>query len=180
MSKRLFLAIPLSEEIKRKVREKRAIIDPELKWIPEENLHITLHFFGSTQEETIPPLIHTLSKVIQSFQAFQLFTKEIGTQSGKFEKMLWVKFINTPEFVELSRAIARDLSINLSRKPLPHINLIRMKNTRYFLNNTALPMILNEEVKVEQVELWESDLRPAKFPIYKALYMFKLNEREKK
>jgi 2'-5' RNA ligase len=181
MSKRLFLAIPLSEELKNIIVEKQLLIDPSLHWIPRENLHITLHFFGKTEEDVIPSLIEKIDKVIKNSPPFHLYTKEIGTQSGKFQKMVWVKFTPSPEFAELSRKIAEGLQMELTRKPLAHINLIRIKDKKISLNILAAPMILtNETAEVKQVELWESILMPGKFPTYKALHRFILNGREEK
>ena len=181
MSKRLFLSIPISDELQNIITEKEGIIDRSLKWIPTENLHVTLHFFGKTEEDAIPALIENISKGIKDFPAFHLYTKEIGTQSGKFQKMVWVKFTTSPKFAELSFKIAESLNTESTRKPLPHINLIRMKDKKYSLNNLASPMILtNEIVKVQQVELWESRLVPGKFPTYNSLHSFRLNGREEK
>jgi RNA 2',3'-cyclic 3'-phosphodiesterase len=181
MSKRLFLAIPLNEKLKNTIAEKQRLINTSLKWIPPENLHITLHFFGKTEEDAILPLIEKISKVIQDFPPFHLFAKKIGTQSGKFQKMVWVKFSPSPDFAELSRKITESLHLELNRNPLPHINLIRIKDKKYSLNNLAAPMIFtNEIVKVKHVELWESRLMPGKFPAYNSLHRFILNGREEK
>jgi RNA 2',3'-cyclic 3'-phosphodiesterase len=181
MYKRLFLAIPLSKELKKIITERQALIDPSLKWIPAENLHITLHFFGKTEESAVPPLIDKISKVAEAFPPFPLYTKEIGIQAGKFQKMIWVKFIPSPEFVQLSREIAGPLDIKLTRTVLPHVNLIRIKDKIFSLNNLASPVILNNEiVRVKKIELWESRLMPGKFPVYNSLHNFILKGREKK
>jgi 2'-5' RNA ligase len=180
MSNRLFLAIPLSKGIKNAIIERQSIIDKALNWIPAANLHITLHFLGNTHEEKIPIIIERISEVIQSSHAFNLYIKEISTESGKFQNMVWVKFISSPEFIKLSREIAKTLGASLTRNPRPHINLIRLKDKNYFLNNPPLPMILNEEIKVKQVELWKSILRGSKHPEYISLHRFILHESAKK
>jgi len=56
---RLFFAVRVSDEIKKDIREALTsfpVRNPPWRWIPPENLHITLKFLGEVDEKDIPDL----------------------------------------------------------------------------------------------------------------------------
>jgi RNA 2',3'-cyclic 3'-phosphodiesterase len=83
--KRLFLAIPLPEDVRKTLAAvvKRAAAaevphwgDRVAKWVPPENLHVTLKFLGDVAEGDIEPLVTALAKVA-SPGPFKLHTHQL-------------------------------------------------------------------------------------------------------
>ena len=72
--RRLFFAIPLNEKythLTRKYIQNYPRLN-ELRWIKEENLHITMLFMGNVNAEYIPALIKTAEVVFTAAPKFEL------------------------------------------------------------------------------------------------------------
>ncbi|MEK6581221.1 MAG: 2'-5' RNA ligase family protein, partial [Nitrospirota bacterium] len=64
MSLRCFIAIELTDEIKRNIDtyvEQLKATKADVKWVPAKNLHLTLKFLGSTPEELLTEINRKLS-----------------------------------------------------------------------------------------------------------------------
>ncbi len=82
---RLFVAIDIPDDVKEEVG---AIYSnfPNIRFVPLENLHITLKFLGENDPE---PMISRLSKV--KFSNFSFRLKDIGAFPNKeFPRVVWV------------------------------------------------------------------------------------------
>lgn len=63
---RLFLAIELPPPVKHHLATIQSILRaslPQLRYIPEQNLHLTLKFLGGVQDSLLPDLISTLRPI---------------------------------------------------------------------------------------------------------------------
>lgn len=158
-SKRLFLAIPMSQELASLVSSQLKNVDLPVKWIPQENWHVTVHFFGSVGVPALPQLKKTIKKTAQKFPPFILEAKSILIKSGKGQTMIWVGFKEAPSFEKLALAISESAGATASRKPLPHVNLARHKER---IKSDKLPLLISPSVilDVSSIELWESKLSP--------------------
>jgi 2'-5' RNA ligase len=79
---RLFIAIPLPEELRYYLKNESACVSSGLKfarWTHFEDFHITLQFLGDTPKEDIPMLFQALRNVAASSKGFQLQLGEWGT-----------------------------------------------------------------------------------------------------
>jgi 2'-5' RNA ligase len=66
---RLFVAIHVPERIRTTIAillDEFRLIDPELKWIKSENLHITLKFLGKTDASQLDAVVKALSTIARS------------------------------------------------------------------------------------------------------------------
>jgi RNA 2',3'-cyclic 3'-phosphodiesterase len=158
-NKRLFLAIPIPQELAASINSEKEKLDLPVKWIPRENWHVTVHFYGNAEESALPQLKKTIKKTVQKFPPFTLHAQSILKKSGKGQTMIWVGFKEAPSFEKLALAISESAGVAASRKPLPHINLARHKER---LQSEKLPLVFNPsiELDVSYVELWESKLSP--------------------
>ena len=185
MSKRLFLAVKIkpSEEFLDVFYElKETLLDDKIKWVEEQNMHITLKFLGKTAEEDIPAIIDTLKPIAERHQSFFITTRSIGTFGGrKNPRVIWVGLEDAGVLEEISLEI--DMALNElgfereTRKFSAHLTLGRVKFIKE--TNSLFNMVekLKGEVfqkyKVEKFTLFESKLSP-KGPKYFPLHEFML------
>ena len=67
--KRIFIGIAVSRKIKSILTILKSTVNcnpNHIKWIPAENIHLTLSFLGKIRTNNIPPLIESLEKKISS------------------------------------------------------------------------------------------------------------------
>ncbi|MBO9698816.1 MAG: RNA 2',3'-cyclic phosphodiesterase [Sporocytophaga sp.] len=169
---RLFIALPLPDPIKDLLSEFQANIQTDIKWIPRDNLHITLAFIGATPTERISGINSVLQKISESTTNFSLETqtiKVVKSASG----MIWVTFQANNSFNDLALAIREKLNLSEKRKPLPHINLARLKHG-YLENPLGETKFEVVTIPFAKMELWESELTHSG-PQYKVISSFFLN-----
>ena len=72
---RVFLAIDLPKSLKKELSklktEEQAFA--RLKWVEEENLHLTLFFFGNLPEKEVEKILKVCEKRVKDFPPFELF-----------------------------------------------------------------------------------------------------------
>ena len=91
--KRVFIAIPIGAVIKPiqpLLKSKFTRNYENIKWIPSENIHLTLNFAGNISIHYIPILIQSLKKdIIQN--SFKLVIESNGVFSScHYQKVLWL------------------------------------------------------------------------------------------
>ena len=78
---RTFIAVTLSEEIKKEIKkaqdEMKQLVDG-VRWVMPERLHITLKFLGDIQKEQISDISSAISKCCTGKQPFNLSIKGLG------------------------------------------------------------------------------------------------------
>lgn len=99
MSSRLFAGAFLPDEWRdRLVLMGAAIRESEpawgdAKWVPQENLHVTLAFFGDVEEREVPVLCERLAAAAAGHAAFSLtFDAVRARPSLRRSRMLWARF----------------------------------------------------------------------------------------
>lgn len=170
--KRVFLAIPIHKRLSEKINEVQSIINCD-GWKPtlQENLHITVHFFGNMKAEIISENIEKIALLLNDEACFSLHTDHLLVKKGG-SNMIWLKIKDSENFTRIATNIktyfqASDMRIN------PHITVGRFKNPNITLN---LPRSENHIFKVNQIELWQSPNQTERPGYYKSLAVFKLNE----
>jgi 2'-5' RNA ligase len=154
---RLFVALALPDQTKKLITEFQANLQTDIKWIPIDNLHITLAFIGATTTERISVINSVLEKVSNSSPHFNLKTKSIKVVKGT-SGMIWVTFDENQPYTDLAISIREKLKLNEKRKPLPHINLARLKKPIQRENLPQDPRFGEHTIPCTQIELWESEL----------------------
>src|SRR3989338_10642838 len=76
---RLFLAIELSDKIKKEINRQLEEIKkayPQFQWVPADNYHITVYFFG----EIFDPkkIINKLEKILYDKELFYLYSTSVN------------------------------------------------------------------------------------------------------
>lgn len=135
LRKRLFVGIPLRKEFSNPISafvRKYSDLKP-INWVLEGNLHITIYFIGSVEEEAINIISNQVNYLVANASPFTLDVVDVCFMKGrKNQKMLWAKFHESRELNELGRRIEGIcLPYTDKREPfistIPHITIARMK-----------------------------------------------------
>ncbi len=126
---RLFAAVPLPWEIQERLSDLAAGL-PGARWVPPENMHITLRFIGEVDRGTADDIDGLLSGV--RAPAFELSFAGVGTfGSGRQVRAAWIGVEKSEALHHLrdkveSAAVRAGLEPE-RRKFTPHVTLARFK-----------------------------------------------------
>lgn len=140
--KRLFAAINLSQEIKKKLNEAIAVLQWPKKGITytkPENLHLTVEFFGQAEEEKIGRI---LKERFKNIPVFKCLINKISLFPWRAKPRYLVAEATCP-FIDR-----------------PHITLIRIKRhlDSSFLKQAEKIHWSPQEIEVRSIDLMASDL----------------------
>ncbi len=176
--KRVFIGIGISHEIREKISKFKELHEetPLIRWVPEENLHVTL--IPPWNEKEIENLVNLLSKIPFKVEPFDLVFDRITLgPNPKRPRLIWIEGKNNPYLIELKNL----LETKLQRKSLhkefrPHITIARFKGRK--LRNLTIAR-LNKEInwkqKVKSFLLYEAKLLPsgARYKVLKEVKLCK-------
>lgn len=175
MRHRIFIAINLPEDIKKRLIEFRNKWPEELpiRWVKTDNLHITLSFLGYVQDEEIPGICKIIEGVSSRREAFQISLKKIiyGPPKKMPPRMVWVEGEKSKELGKLQKDLENSLysssvpSLKESeaRPYAPHITLGRIREWEFKQIEPEERPEINENIslsfEVNSIELMESNLK---------------------
>ena len=187
---RAFVAIPLPEPIKDELKRLiRWFIDARItgvRWIPTENIHLTLKFLGQASKSDLETFLNRLTTTAQNHHSFDIAISRIGAFPNiRRARVVWAGLQAPPELIRLQKEIdVQSATIGClpeERSFLPHLTFGRVdKNispTELTLLAAALNKIPGHEIgrfQVKQFVLYRSDLRPSG-AVYTHLAQFDLN-----
>lgn len=149
---------------------------PGAKWVPPENLHLTVRFLGEVDERMLGELESLARGVAREFSPFTLELDVLSAfPSPRRARVLWVGAARGEEgFVELAQAVegeVRALGLKPETKaPKAHVTLARFRSPRDLGEligkvNFGAPL----PVEVRELTLMRSQLRP-EGPVYTPLF----------
>lgn len=133
---RLFLAVPLPDDVQELVAEQIASLEKErwpVRWVEPEGAHLTLHFLGETPPERAELLRIALPAAVARHAPFDLRTAAFGVFPGfRAPRVLWLGLHGPVHRLEtLQRELGRTLEgleLPVSEEPYhPHITLGRVR-----------------------------------------------------
>lgn len=172
---RLFLGIPISEEIREKIREmQKELAEEGIKLVEPENLHLTLTFLGEAEAEGAKK---ALGRIFWGKQ-FEVLIKGVGVfPNEKRIKVVWAGGADGGKMAELNKKIEESLGITAGKEFVNHLTLARVK---FVKDKKRLQTFLRKykdweggKVGVEKAVLYASELTP-KGPVYRVLEEYKL------
>ncbi len=179
MSKRLFTAVNLPQEVKYaiewKLNEMTKFFPGRVHLLPPENWHITVTFLGEQEEEKLPLIYQSVQKASERLIMPEIKLSKIHFgPSENNPRMIWV-FGDSPELAEAKKIFDKELAkaeIDFQRENdfIPHITISRLSDDVYF---HMPPQPLGESFKAETIDLMESVLkRPvAEYNILEKFYL---------
>jgi len=171
LMKRLFAAIKihpsaqyisLFNEISSSLRHER------IKWIEPENTHLTLKFFGETDDAKIPAICHALESATAQSTPFTLKIARTGVFGSRYDpKVIWFGIEKNEELDRLARNIFTELAKcgwEADRQNfVPHLTIGRIKELRdkpLFQKIVGIHnMVEIQDENVTEIILYESILR---------------------
>ena len=169
---RLFVGVELPEDVRERLATLCAGV-PGARWVPPENLHLTLRFIGEVDGGEAEDIYHALSAVRpRSFDITLSGVGHFGTSSEV--KSLWVGVERNAELVALRDRIESALvRVGLEpegRRFTPHVTLARLRDTPVHRVSTFLAhnsLFRAGPIRVEHFTLFSSFLQGSG-PIYTA------------
>lgn len=183
--KRLFAALKIfpDPEFLSTYRElKQELYHEKIKWVEDQNIHITLKFFGETLEENISEISTVIGNRASITQSFDLRLAGLGIFGSSYApKVIWVGIEPYAELSTLMKKIHDDLNIigfESDRQNLvPHLTLGRIKflSDKVIFNRTMerYRRISSLLIPVSEIVLFESILH-REGPEYIAVKKFPL------
>lgn len=171
--KRLFTAIPmpLSDNVKSNIRlMQQSLKDERIRWIPPENMHLTLRFFGDTPGKRVPDIVQALRQAVTNQPSFTMVLNRTGVFGSKHNpRVIWLGFEENPEINQLKSSIMKSLEeigmFEDRQNFVPHLTIARIKRLSdkvYFQKviDTYKDRFY-QEIFCDKLVLYESILEPA-------------------
>lgn len=177
---RLFIALPLPEQLKAKMETELEQLRKELsfqKWVHPQDLHLTLVFLGDTAPEAVEGILARLREAVGKHRPFPLGLKEAGVFGQPHSpRVLWAGVIGA---LEALKSLQADVSSKLQtvgyvpeeRPYSPHLTLARRYTGSEPLNRETLAAFSAGEPAYEwtadRVVLYKTCLN--RMPMYEEL-----------
>jgi 2'-5' RNA ligase len=171
---RAFVAILLNEEVRARVADEIARLRPlgrSVRWVPSENLHLTLRFLGERTPEELELVRDGLAEAVQGVTPFTLGFHGLGAFPGLARpRVFWVGAATgandaTKLHARLEAALARRTIPPEERPFSPHLTIGR---ARMPSGLAELQQAIGREAQksfgdlpVRSISLMRSDLAPA-------------------
>ena len=147
---------------------------PSARWVPVQNIHLTLSFLGRVDESRIPEVSGALASSVSDYVDFTVRLDELGAfPSQRRARVLWAGLADpTRGLSAIAESVVSALeSIGFPREArafTPHVTMARLKVPRpVTLSVVPAPV----PFPVERISLFESHLqRPA--PVYEEIATF--------
>jgi len=185
---RTFIALPISASMKSgfhdAIEPLRSALPAGVRWVPEENIHLTVKFLGEQPAARIDAMKPLLQSLVQRIPPMSLTVGGVGCfPSPSRPRVLW---IGLEEPTGTLKRLVMDLEQTLEslgveperRSFHPHLTFARIKKPlskgeleRFRHQLDALHMITFGEEIVNELVLFRSDLR-REGPLYSALHTF--------
>lgn len=183
---RLFVAIPVPEEIKQyayAIRNELEFLNPDIKWVEYQNYHLTLKFLGEVEDYKIDRVQKCLMQAAESSTPFVLRLSHLGFfPNRRHPRVLWIGVkgeLDKADFLgERIDAYLNELGFEDDKKRTFHLTLGRIRSERN--QNKLIEKIyeINQNITeykfaVNNFLLMESYLY-SDGPVYKVNHSFEL------
>jgi 2'-5' RNA ligase len=191
---RAFIAVDLSLEILEGIEQvsrdlRSSLKDIPIRWVPVENIHLTLKFLGNVSTANLEILKDILGKVVSSHSECDISVGGIGAFPKPHNpRVIWVGMEVSQELVTLQRDIEIEtarLGYSREHRPFsPHLTFGRVSRNASAQDVHAIAKILENfkvgflgATRLKTVYLYRSDLRPDG-AVYSPIYSVSLEKAE--
>ncbi len=188
--KRVFIAIEICPEpevtdvidlLRDELQEER------IRWVNEQQFHLTLKFFGDQSDEQIADIIRQTENVCQQTASFSFSIGQPGYFRDRSQlRVLWLKILQSSTLEEFQQTLEKELGLagfqKEDRRFQPHLTLGRIqsisKPRQFYELMDQFPKKTLQVITVNQLILFESILKPSG-PEYRKLKTFALQEKDR-
>jgi 2'-5' RNA ligase len=182
---RCFIALEFPPEIKSKIYtslKKEMQAKPELKWVTQENLHLTLKFLGEIPENQAEKLADELEKRFRGEKKIPVKLGGIGSFLDRGSvRVLWIGIDKgTEEIKKLAEEVENlTAKFGFPREKRPFVPHLTVARARKHSKRKFIPRDFNVDINlpeffIREIVLYKSTLTP-QGPIYEKLKVVKLN-----
>jgi len=174
---RAFIAIDLSPEIRRMLEQvtrqlKERLAGVPIRWVPAENIHLTLMFLGDVSVKNLEILTKVLQNEVSSHQSFEFSVGGLGAYPNtRHARVLWVGVEAPAELLNIQRGIETAVSrLGYAREDRPfsaHLTLGRVSRNAVSKDIHLISEVLESTkvgflgaARVNAIHLLKSDLKP--------------------
>lgn len=187
MDMRYFIAINLEGSLKKEVGcaiEGLKAGKWDVKWVPAENLHITLKFLGDASDNTVQRVKEHLAGISKCHGPFEVKLYGVGVfPDRRRPRVVWIDLLNSEELIKLQEEVETSIiTIGFAREDRlfsPHLTIGRIRTLRdsdSFIS--AIETLKDKDfgnIGVNKISLMNSDLKStgaqysivAEFPLMK-------------
>ena len=168
--KRIFIGIPAGDQIKSILHLLKSAVNcnpRHIKWIPFENVHLTLSFLGEVSSNKIPDIVQSVEQNIITSQ-FHLSISGTGVfPSSISPKVLWIgieKGIIELQLLhhQLKKSVSEFIDNYENNTFIPHISIarIRMLDRKMGVLASVNSVYSPIDLEVNSISMYESKLLP--------------------
>jgi 2'-5' RNA ligase len=104
---------------------------PGVRWLPAQNLHLTVIFLGDVAETAVPGLTQGIAAACRGHEPFELRLERIGPAPPRRPRMIWGWFAAEPRLSALADAVSEACAEGArgARHPRtdhPHVTVARL------------------------------------------------------
>lgn len=173
---RVFIAIELSESLQKGLREIGGVLQTKLKgqplrWVPVENIHLTLKFLGDVSTANLNMIAEILRNQANACAKFDMAVGGLGVfPNARRPRVVWVGVEAAGGLMQLQQRIETEMSRlgypGERRAFSPHLTLARVQPKASSGQARQIGEILTAaaaeqvgEMQVERVTLFRSQLK---------------------
>jgi 2'-5' RNA ligase len=174
---RLFIALPVSEAVRREMEVaqnelREALPGGAVRWTRPDQFHLTLKFLGDVPVDRVDLLVNSVRKACSSFSSLSLIAEGLGCfPNERRPRVIWIGMRDHPQLKPLQRAIniattefgpaelEKDFKGHLTIGRIKEMSSLERKTLERLLSKLQAGIFGNwtaNEVKIIRSELSES------------------------
>jgi len=169
--KRLFAAVAIKPDegfLKSFRGLRNSLVSENIKWVEENNIHITIKFFGETEEQKIPGISERLEGITKNLSSLRFSLSGIGIFGSRYEpRVVWAGIKPHEQLAALMKETQKEMEVigfvTDRQNIVPHLTLGRIKSLRdrqlFQKVIDSARNIQSDEICVGECILFESILR---------------------
>jgi RNA 2',3'-cyclic 3'-phosphodiesterase len=167
---RLFLAINPPDDVRRAIIDGTASlreVAPDVRWVDEARLHLTLKFLGEQPEDATPRLCEAMDGVTRRHRAFAMQVADVGAfPNFRRARVVWMGIRHEPRLELLHHDVevaCEKLGFEVEGRSFrPHLTLARVRDdvpegTLRALARSAKRVTFTATAPVDRVDLMRSN-----------------------
>lgn len=163
---RVFFGIPVNKKTQRQINELLSPVKKSLqavRWVPEENRHLTLAFLGNRPVEIVQNLVQSMDKAYQDEAGFMTGPADLArfpNSSGNIIALVFKADAHLSNLYQLTQGFLVENGFDFSRTQFrPHITLGRFKRRSHV--TADIKQQTKIRIQVGKVTFYQSTLTPS-------------------